>query len=98
LAVLVVAVVVTGAATCERSDTFSFTNSTQDTVVVQLMDANGRPVPVATLQPGQQGATNLGGDERACDTREYRAVTGAGVVVDQVSRECGGQVWSIRSR
>ena len=92
------AVVVTCAATCERNDTFSFTNATKGTVVVQLMDATGRPVPVATLTPGQQGAPHLGGDQQACDTREYRAVSGAGVVVDRVTRECGGQMWSIRVR
>ncbi len=94
---LAAVVVVTGAATCERHDTFTFTNTTPDTVVVQLMDATGRPMPIATLKAGQQGATNLGGDQQACDTREYRAVTGAGVVVDRVSRECSGQVWSIGS-
>lgn len=93
-----VAVVATGAATCERNDTFSFTNDTTQTVVVQLMGGNGQPIPVATLTPGQQAATHLGGDENACDTAQYRAVDAGGAVVDHVTHECGGQTWSIRTR
>ena len=95
---LCVAVVATSAATCERNDTFAFTNDTTQTVVVQLIGGNGRPIPVATLTPGQQAATNLGGDENACDTAPYRAVAAGGAVVDRITHECGGQSWSIRTR
>ena len=85
-------------AACHPNDAFTLFNDTSQPVVVQLV---GGPTPLvaARIAPGGHAVTYLGGlvGEDNCANQEYRAVTGAGRVVDHITRACGGQSWHIRT-